>query len=110
MILSFTLSMPNNNSWNDKWSGEDNLYVIIKSFLKRSSVQAQEILDKGSFYYNFGDGWGAGISVKEITSHEAAKLRKKSQGFCGYDWMVNEIIQHGEILGPHRRPKKVGTS
>lgn len=110
MILSFILSMPNNNSWNNKWSGEENLYVITRSFLKINSAQAQEILDKGYFYYNFGDGWGSRISVKQVTSHEAAKLRKKSQGFCGYDWMVDEIIQHGEILGPQRRPKKVGTS
>lgn len=110
MILSFTLSMPNNNSWNNKWSGEDNLYVIIKSFLKSRSEQAQKILDKGYFYYNFGDGWGAGISIKEITSQEAAKLRKKSQGFCSYDWMVDEIIQYGEILGPHKKLKKIGAA
>ncbi len=106
MILSFTLSMPNNNSWDGKWSGEDDLYVRTKNFTAKQIDISYPIREKGYFHYNFGDGWSAGIDVKEITSQEGAKLRKKSKGFCGYDWMIGEIIQYGEILGPNKRPKK----
>ena len=99
MILCFELSMPNNNSWNGKWSGKGRYYAKTVNFgkTKKAEKHAQEILDKGSYYYNFGDGWGASVSVKQVTAKEAATARRKSVGFCGYDWMVESIKQHGKI-------------
>ncbi len=99
MMLSFTLSMPNNNSWNGRWSGESVLYAKVLNLgtSAKNTAKAQSILDKGHYSYNFGDGWRAGISVEKVTSQEAAKIRRKSSGFCGYDWMVISIRDHGEI-------------
>jgi len=99
MILCFKLSMPNNNSWNGKWSGDGRFYAIVKNFGKtqKANVKAQEILDTGYFSYNFGDGWCAGISVTKVDAKESAKTRRKSLGFCGYDWMVESIIDKGMI-------------
>ena len=99
MILAFTLSMPNNNSWDGRWSGEGRLYVVTRTFTgAKGGKKAGEILSSRSYYYNFGDGWGASVSVKEVSPSEARQLRKKSNGFCGYDWMVDSIISHGKIL------------
>ena len=64
MILCFELSMPSNNAWNGKWSGDREYYAKVKSF-DRSS-RAQEILDIGYFTYAFGDGWVAAIKVHEV--------------------------------------------
>lgn len=99
MILSFTLSMPNVGSWNGKWSGESKTYAKIHNFgkSKKGTEKAREILSKGDYYYNFGDGWGASVRVKEVDSKEATLIRRKSAGFCGYDWMVNEILDFGKI-------------
>ena len=33
MIISFELSMPGKNSWNSKWSGDEECHAIIKTFL-----------------------------------------------------------------------------
>ena len=33
-ILCFILSMPKNNSWNGKWTGEKNLFARTKKLLK----------------------------------------------------------------------------
>jgi len=102
MILSFTLSMPNVASWNGEWSGEGKLYAIVKNFgrSKKTAEKVQAILDKGYFRYNFGDGWSAGVTVKEVDVKEAAKIRKKSAGFFGYNWMIDSIIQDGIITVP----------
>jgi hypothetical protein len=99
MILAFTLSMPSNNSWNNRWSGQDKLYVKTLNFgrSKKSNESANKILAKKYFTYNFGDGWCASVAVKEVDSKEAATLRKKSAGFCGYDWMIDSIKLHNEI-------------
>ena len=104
MILSFTLSMPNNNSWNGKWSGEDRLYVRTINFgkTKKAEKHANEILQEGSFYYNFGDGWGASVAVAKVDAKEAAKLRKISAGFSGYDWMIESIKHYGEIMNTNQ--------
>lgn len=99
MILSFELSMPNRNSWNGRWSGEGDLYARVINFgrTKKAETKAREILDKGSFYYNFGDGWGANVAVREVSSKEAAYIRRKTKGFCGYDWMITSIKNKGVI-------------
>jgi hypothetical protein len=52
----------------------------------------------GSYYYNFGDGWGASVSVRKVTAAQARKIERKSVGFCGYEWMIDSIIRDGEIL------------
>jgi len=100
MILSFTLSMPNRSSWDGRWSGENNLYVIVKNFGQsiKNTTKVREILDGGYYRYNFSDGWAAAVTVKKVDAKEARTLRKQSCGFCGYDWMVESIISHGKIL------------
>lgn len=85
----FELSMPSRNSWNNKWSGESTKYTIAKTLTKKKQKDIKEY-----YSYAFGDGWVAGVSVRK------AKPRERATGkFCGYDWMVNEIIWHNEIKG-----------
>jgi len=114
--------MPNVSSWNGKWSGEGKPYFIIKTvtnekfrqimrdaethsiyegFFERKKVG--EIPLRKSYYYNFRDGWGASITVEHINSKEASKRRKISNGFCGYDWMVESILMYDEILNSIQR-------
>lgn len=112
MILSFTLSMPNNNSWNGKWSGENRFYAKVINFgrTKKGEAAAQKILDESYYYYNFGDGWGAGVSVKEVDAREAAKIRRKTAGFCGYDWMIDSIREFNEILNTNQAKDRRNTA
>ena len=95
MLIAFILTMPNNASWNGKWSGDGDLYAVVESVHKKN---VEKLADDAPYYYNFGDGWTAKIEIKPVTSKEATKIRKKSKGFCGYNWMVRSIINHGEIL------------
>jgi len=99
MILCFELSMPNVGSWNGKRSSANSYFAKVVSFgrTKKGIEKAQTILDKGYFSYSFGDGWRAGISVKEVNAKEAAKARRKSKGFCGYDWMIDSIRHNNSI-------------
>lgn len=97
--LSFELTMPGVNSWNGKWSGEK------KRFIKIIRVGADCIAQPSNYGYNFGDGWYANVEVREIAGKEARKLRRISAGFCGYDWMINEIRFHGRILTLEERHK-----
>ena len=99
MILAFTLSMPNIGSWNGKWTGINNLYARVINFGrgKEAEERAKQILGKGYYHYNFGDGWSAGITVKQVDAKEANKIRRASQGFYGYDWMIRSIREKGII-------------
>jgi len=109
MIVAFTLSMPGCPSWDGKWSGEGKKYVIVNTFKPKELVNAVLILDEKSFCYRWDDGWMARIDVHEVDSKQAAKLRKESNGFCGYDWMVDSIIQHGKPLATHEIEKHVSS-
>jgi hypothetical protein len=99
--LAFILSMPGCSSWNGKWSGEGSLYAIIKSFgSKKAQAKAEIILAARHYGYNFGDGWRAAVEVKRVEGSELRDIRKRSKGFCGYDWMVDSILADGAIYGP----------
>lgn len=94
MLVAFELSMPGIGSWNRKWSGEGRPYVRVR---KLSKQQAEKALQKTRYAYDWRDGWCAAVSVRRVDSKEAAKLRKKSVGFFGYDWMIDSIIENGII-------------
>lgn len=85
--VMFELSMPNVGSWNGKWSGEDDIYTVSKTLTKKN-----EDLIGQDFYYNFGDGWGASVKVREARPREKATNR-----FCGYEWMIDSILANRKI-------------
>jgi len=86
--------MPRKGSWNGKWSGEGRDYLLFKDIGKKRIAELG--LDKGpkSWGYVWGDGWSARVTGRIL---EAGERKKKSAGFCGYDWMVSDIIAYGEI-------------
>lgn len=94
-MIAFLLSMPHVASWNGEWSGEGKIYAR----LRRDSQVPKEYIDQ-SFEYRWDDGWGASVEVRKVDSKEAAKIRKHSAGFYGYDWMIDSIIDHGKIITP----------
>lgn len=102
-MVSFELTMPNVGSWNGKWTGADKKYFLIKNLSKSQVANIPFKDDRASFYYNFGDGWGANVSAEIVDAKEATRRRKNSKGFAGYDWMVDEIIKHGRILSRDER-------
>ena len=96
--------MPSCNSWNGRWSGESQLYARTRSFRgKAREAFAKTLAEKGYFHYSFSDGWSAGIAVREIDGAESRKLTRKSDGFCGYDWMIDSILRDGKIIAPSDR-------
>lgn len=97
MLVQFTLSMPNRNSWNGEWSGENNLYARVRNLNKKDYKILDELLEKGYYSYNFGDGWCAGVSIEKIDSKKARQVRKNSKDFCNYDWMITSILKDGYI-------------
>jgi hypothetical protein len=98
MYVSFELSMPGNNAWNGKWTGEGKLYVRVINVGTRKDAREKYEKLIGHHSYSFGDGWRAAITVRECTSAAARKLKKDSLGFCGYDWMIDSLRQWGRIL------------
>ena len=90
MLVAYKLSMPCVNSWNRRWSGDGACFAIVRNYRKDPPKEMR-------YTYAFGDGWVAAVDVKHIDRNEARKLRAKTQGFCGYDWMVRSIERHGKI-------------
>ena len=92
-MIVFELTMPHVGSWNGKWTGADRRYIRTKDERK----VPKEYWDK-DFHYRWDDWWGACVTVKRTTANEARKLERWSDGFCGYDWMINSIIKRGYII------------
>lgn len=96
--LLFKLSMPNRASWNGAWSGQGNCYAIVRSVRPNISgrMLVAQLTKQRYFSHSWSDGWRACVEVCEIDAKEARKIRKASKGFCGYDWMVKNILSHGD--------------
>lgn len=71
------------------------VFCVVRSY--RNKAQIARILSEPSYRYAFGDGWTACVTVREVDAKEARRLRRQSGGFCGYDWMIREIENHGRI-------------
>jgi hypothetical protein len=98
MIIAFELTMPSVGSWNGKWTGDKDLFAKCRTL---SKPEAERLLGDGmekNFSYRWDDGWCASIRVRKIDSSEKKVLERKSSGFCGYDWMIDSIIEHGNII------------
>lgn len=92
----FELSMPNRGSWNGGWSGALDKYVKHRQLPAKGNPNVK---DGANHYYNFGDGWGANVSVRIVEGAKAKNQAiKGSKGFCGYDWMIDSILKHGKII------------
>lgn len=82
--------MPNTGSHYSTRMGKDR-YFLVKNLPKSTEIEEK------SHYYNFGDGWGANVKVEIVGPSEAKLRRKVSKGFSGYEWMIDEILEHGRI-------------
>ncbi len=105
MILCFELTMPNNNSWNSKWTGDKRKHYEFRHFNQLQDPGNSSSLSGQSFRYNFGDGWAASIHVDAVDGVEKRKRQKVNDGFCGYSWMVDEIMKYGRIKTLEERRK-----
>jgi hypothetical protein len=94
--VEFRLTMPGKNSWNGKWTGEDKIYVIYKTLTKKKVEELGLTTTAKSFGYSWDDGWKADVRTRIL---EKGEKKKKSAGFCGYDWMVSNIIMYGSAYG-----------
>ena len=92
-MIVLELTFPNRGSWNNKWSGDGEIHCRLIPNRKVPN----NVIDN-DYYYTWDDGWTACVSVRKVNSNESRKINKNNKGFCGYDWMVNSIIDYGEIL------------
>lgn len=73
-VALFILTMPKNNSWNGKWTGEGNLYAYSQVAFRRGKPIYSN-LKEGNFYYDFGDGPGA------VVVHVAVGRDRGGEGY-----------------------------
>jgi len=102
MLIAFELSMPSNNAWNGRWTGEGRVYARVLNVggSKKARAKWEGLAKQRHFRHAFGDGWVACVTVSEVDAKAARDLRKRSMGFCGYDWMIDNIRFHGTASDP----------
>lgn len=92
--IEFVLTMPRRGSWNNGWSGSDKHYSITKNLTEKKYKEIFGESIKRDWYHDWGDGWEAHVCAHLVKEGERLK---KSDGFCGYKWMVGNILRHGRI-------------
>jgi len=104
MKVAFCLSMPSIVSWNGKWSGEGRPYSRVRTFPNNaeSKGKAREIVAHSPYFFRWDDGWCAEVEAIPVDCRTATRMARHSCGFCGYDWMIDSIVEHGEIRLPER--------
>lgn len=93
MRTAFKLSMPHRGSWNNKWSGDSEIFIKVRDVPMKTR---KSLIEGSPHFYSWDDGWTAQVDVMPVG--EVSKLVSKSRGFAGYDWMIDSLILYGEIL------------
>lgn len=92
-MVAFTLTMPGAPAGVTNTFGEGKRYVVYRSL---DFHAFRQLLQRGqarrSWTHAFGDGWLARVTATEVPQ------AGRSDGFGGYDWMVDDIIRLGEIV------------
>lgn len=80
-------------------------HVLVRDFGRKAAAKKQCLLiETSSPYFYSGDGFTARVDARVVIDNkELSKIRKEisgiiCNGFCGNDWMVDSIIQKGQIL------------
>lgn len=102
--IEFKLSMPGSPSWNGKWSGEGKNFAIVLELtdaeLERLFDLAPDDVDLTAYRriwtHGWSDGWIAQITARVVPVGEELK---QSDGFNGYDWMIDNILTKGTPYG-----------
>ncbi len=98
--VEFRLRMPGRASWDGKWSGEGRNYALVRDL---SDDQATRLFGlpperfdlskcRSSWTHRWSDGWIAEVSARVVPAGEELP---KSDGFLGYDWMIDNILATG---------------
>jgi hypothetical protein len=99
--VEFRLAMPGRSSADGSWSGSGRNYTLVRTMSDRRCAALFENQATRRWSHFFGDGWVASVNARIVPSGE--KLAR-SDGFCGYDWMVDDIMATGTISeGSSRR-------
>jgi hypothetical protein len=99
--VEFRLIMPSANTWNGHWSGEGHNYTIIKALTDKRAAALLESKPTLSWFHRWSDGWCALVTARVVPSGSRVA---KSDGFCGYDWMVTNILGLGDTREPEGVP------
>jgi len=101
-IIKFELKMTNIASWNGKWSGEKEQFVNFRNLSKGKILEllgGQNGTETKYYRHDWKDGWGCNVVVSRSNAKEKRKL-KKHINFCGYEWMIENIIKHQNTKEP----------
>ncbi len=99
VVFLAVLSMPNNNSGNNRWTGDSERYSLEYGRARKGTMRYTQLKALvGNYYYDFKDGWGANVEIRK-----AEKGEKPSRRFAGYEWMVSDIRIHGRICTREER-------
>ena len=90
--VEFRLSMPSTGSWNGRWSGEGRHFVIVKTLTDKAAERLLGDKATDSWFHSWSDGWGARVTARVM---DRGERQRKSDGFCGYAWMVDNILRYG---------------
>lgn len=103
--IEFVLTMPGVGSWNGIWSGKNKHYSIVKKLTDKKCIELEINGTPKNWRYSWNDGWYANIAAVVLLKGVRAK---KSAGFCGYDWMVDNIIARNDPKNIVRKEKSSG--
>ena len=92
--------MPNRPSWDGGWSGEGRNYSALRELSDEQLAKLFDLAPEGFdlskcrhiWTHRWSDGWVAQVSVRVVPAGEELP---KSDGFHGYDWMIDNILANG---------------
>jgi hypothetical protein len=89
--------MPSVASWDGKWTGADRNYTVVRWVPDHAEDNFMDGRSTKSWCHHWEDGWCACVTAHIVSTDGH---QNKSDGFCGYDWMIDNIIRWNATEAP----------
>lgn len=97
--VEFCLVMPERDSRNPQGFRNGRNHLLVRAV---EDDLAKKLAGQ-SWLHVWADDRRAEVHARLLAEDETLR---PSHGFWGYDWMVDSILQYGEICVPHERPEE----
>jgi len=103
-LVEFKLSMPGRSSWDGKWSGDGKNYTVVRELsfedvtrLFDGASDSADLAERRRIWtHRWSDGWCAMVTARVVPAGEELA---RSDGFHGYEWMIENILRAGSPYG-----------
>lgn len=95
--IAFRLTMPGRGQAVSSSWGQGREYIVVRTLTDETAAALMRGESKRVWWHRWDDGWVAQVAATRVAPRDR---RTRTTSFAGYDWMIDNILRHGDPAMP----------